>query len=585
MFGGRWFTGRGQREPLDNVGRENTLKINLGKSETGAVSLDLDRLVNSRLLLQANSGGGKSWALRRLLEQSHGHIQHLVLDIEGEFHTLREKYDYVLAARSGGDTLADVRTAPLLARRLLELGVSAILDLYELKADERKRFVRLFLESLVDAPRNLWHPVLVVVDEAHHFCPQKGEAESAAAVIDLMTRGRKRGFCGILATQRLAKLDKDAAAEANVKLIGRAGLDDDMKRASDELGLSKSDWPRLRSLHPGHFFAFGPGLSNQVIEVGVGPVETTHPRPGERAAPIQQPRAKVQAVLAKLSDLPKEAEEEAKTAAELRSQVVRLKRELRSAEAGIPTAPPKVETKIERVEIAVLKEPQLKRLETVAERLTTVGDSFRSLASEILGEVRRVSVAQRQPIQRTAPLKIAARVAPIVMQRENTGSTDNLSGPEQRILDAVAWLVSIGVDSPEQPAVAFLAGYTIGGGAYNNPRGALRTKGLIDYAGDRIRLTDAGRAAAHWPDDVLTAEELQRRVLERLPGPEQRILRVLLGAYPESVDNDDLAREAGYEPGGGAYNNPRGRLRSLGLIHYPERGRVAALPLLFLEGK
>lgn len=45
-----------------------------------AVAIDVDRLIKSRTLLTANSGGGKSWALRRLLEQTHGTVQQLVLD-------------------------------------------------------------------------------------------------------------------------------------------------------------------------------------------------------------------------------------------------------------------------------------------------------------------------------------------------------------------------------------------------------------------------------------------------------------------------------------------------------------------------
>lgn len=36
---------------------------------------------------------------------------------------------------------------------------------------------------------------------------------------------------------------------------------------------------------------------------------------------------------------------------------------------------------------------------------------------------------------------------------------------------------------------------------------------------------------------------------------------------------------------GGAFNNPRGRLRSLGLIEYPQPGFVVARPLLFLESR
>lgn len=56
----------------------------------GSNSIDLERLIESKLLIQANSGGGKSWTIRRLLEQSNGKVQQIVLDIEGEFGSLRE---------------------------------------------------------------------------------------------------------------------------------------------------------------------------------------------------------------------------------------------------------------------------------------------------------------------------------------------------------------------------------------------------------------------------------------------------------------------------------------------------------------
>src|SRR2546425_11450362 len=225
------------------------------------VNIDLPTLLDTRLLVQANSGGGKSWLIRRLLEQSHGKVQQIVIDLEGEFATLREKYDYVLAGKEG-DTPADPRSAGLLAKKLLELNVSAIIDLYELHLQERKLFVRLFLESMINAPKQLWHPCFVVIDEAHKFCPEKEQSEASSAVIDLATLGRKRGYCAILATQRLSKLHKDAAAECNNKLIGRTTLDVDMKRASEELGFTtKEQALTLRELQAGEFFAFGPAIS------------------------------------------------------------------------------------------------------------------------------------------------------------------------------------------------------------------------------------------------------------------------------------------------------------------------------------
>src|SRR5947209_12643647 len=280
-----------------------------------SVRIDLPTLLDTRLLVQANSGGGKSWLLRRLLEQSHGKVQQIVIDLEGEFATLREQYDYVLAGKEG-DTPADPRSAGLLAKRLLELQVSAIIDLYDLHYQDRKHFVRLFLESMINAPKQLWHPCLVVIDEAHKFCPEKEQSEASSALIDLATLGRKRGYCAILATQRLSKLHKDAAAECNNKLIGGTGLDVDRKRASEELGFTtKEQFLSLRSLAAGEFFAFGPAISPEVTKVTIGAVHTTHPKAGSRivtSAPIP-PTENIKKILGELKDLPQEAEEEAHT--------------------------------------------------------------------------------------------------------------------------------------------------------------------------------------------------------------------------------------------------------------------------------
>jgi len=150
------------------VPKNNLIKLNNNDS------IDLQSLINTRLLIQANSGGGKSWLLRRILEQSHSKIQQIIIDLEGEFSTLREKHDYILVGK-GGDVQIDTRNASLLARKLLQLNASAIIDLYELHHHERKHFLKLFLESMINAPKELWHPCLVIIDEAHVFCPEKGQ--------------------------------------------------------------------------------------------------------------------------------------------------------------------------------------------------------------------------------------------------------------------------------------------------------------------------------------------------------------------------------------------------------------------------
>lgn len=551
------------------------MKFEIGRG----VSVDLDTLINSRLLVQANSGAGKSWALRRLLEQSHGQVQHLVIDPEGEFASLREKFDYVLAAKNGGDTLADPRAAKLLAERLLEIGASAILDIYELKAHERIRFVRLFLEALVDAPKHLWHPAIIIVDEAHMFAPQVGEAESAGAVRDLCTRGRKRGFCAVLATQRLSKLHKDAVAECNNKLIGRSSLDVDMKRAADELGFTTREQQQsLRQMEPGEFFAFGPAISPVVTRVKVGAVSTSHPKAGSKlAGVIPPPPAKIKALLPKLSDLPAEAEARERGIAELKAEVSQLKRELTQAQK----AAPKTETTV--IEKSVVTDEHVSQLSKLVYELNGIAvkaDELSDKAVTIASQIRADMARAKAPVPPPARTPVARTTKPQIVS-EPMG---DLTGPEQRIIDAIAWLEDVGVESPEQTAVAFLAGYTFGAGGFNNPKGSLRVKGLVEYRpGNQIVLTEAGRAAANHQDGALTTEELHQRVLAKLPGPEQRILRPLLDAYPEEMKGEDVAAAAGYAFGTGGFNNPKGRLRSLGLVDYPRPGYIVAKSLLFLE--
>jgi hypothetical protein len=61
-----------------------TVAIEMGHTTAGAsATLDLEELLATRLLVQGNSGSGKSHLLRRLLEQSAPWVQQTVIDPEG----------------------------------------------------------------------------------------------------------------------------------------------------------------------------------------------------------------------------------------------------------------------------------------------------------------------------------------------------------------------------------------------------------------------------------------------------------------------------------------------------------------------
>ncbi|MEJ1157529.1 ATP-binding protein [Prosthecomicrobium sp. N25] len=251
--------------------------IELGRCGTGeSLLMDLEELLSTRLLVQGNSGSGKSHLLRRLLEQSAPHVQQAIIDPEGDFVTFAERYGHVIVdAERSPEDLARI------ALNIRRHRASAVLDLEGLDAEEQMRCAAAFLNGLFDAEREAWFPMLIAVDEAQLFAPAAaGEVAddarraSLGAMTNLMCRGRKRGLAGIIATQRLAKLAKNVAAEASNFLMGRTFLDIDMARAADLLGMERRQAEAFRDLSSGQFVALGPALSRRPVEVRIGPVET-----------------------------------------------------------------------------------------------------------------------------------------------------------------------------------------------------------------------------------------------------------------------------------------------------------------------
>ena len=133
------------------------------------IPVSLQKLIDTRALIQAGSGGGKSYMMRCLAEAVGDSMQQIIIDPEGEFYTLREKFNFALVSKEG-DIPLSLRYAEALAHTLLETSASAIIDLYELAPDQRILFVKRFLTAMINAPKELWHSCLVYIDESDKFC-------------------------------------------------------------------------------------------------------------------------------------------------------------------------------------------------------------------------------------------------------------------------------------------------------------------------------------------------------------------------------------------------------------------------------
>lgn len=341
--------------------------IEIGKDTHGTpVLVDVEELLATRLLVQGNSGSGKSHLLRRVLEQSAGLVQQIVIDPEGDFVSLADHFDHVVVEGASYSP----REIEALAGRIRQHRASVVLALEDLEVEQQIRCAAQFLTALFDAPREHWYPALVVVDEAQMFAPSAaGEmAEDTrrmtlSAMTNLMCRGRKRGLAGIVATQRLAKLAKNVAAEASNFLMGRTFLDIDMQRAADLLGMDRKQAERIRDLQRGHFLGLGPAVSRRPVAVHIGEVKSGGKHSASALTPLPQADSAAMGELLH-ADLAEEAAEK-----------------VHQPPPPPPPAPPPVEELAETMaaKVASVAEPQALSTESTAGDVDSV---LRDMAAE-----------------------------------------------------------------------------------------------------------------------------------------------------------------------------------------------------------
>jgi hypothetical protein len=572
-----------------------------------AEGLDLPlSVVTQKLAFIGLTGSGKTYAATKLAElMLDAHAQVIALDVVGTWYGLRLGRDgksagYPIPVIGGlhGDVPLEPSAGALIADLIIDRDLSAVVDISQFITSEQIRFGTDFAARFFWRRKSKPAACHLFLEECQEMIPQNisGLDKTAAKMLNVFSRlvkiGRNYGIGASFLTQRPQEVQKKCLNLSSYlfcfKLVGaheRAAIRDWVRGKGFEGDIDTT----LQGLKEGYAHLWAPEFESSSIrvlpkktydasatpEVGVKAVEPRKLTPIDIAA--------LEASMAETVERQK-----AEDPAHLKRQVAELKRKLAAAEkqTPIPDAAA-IETAVKDTErawaqklagVADMTDELLVRLADIRGRVGSV----EALREKLEGLKIPVSANGHKPAAR-APVERKPMVAARPPVRVLSEAAGELSGPEKRILNAIAWCESIGIAEPEQTAVAFLAGYTYGGGGFNNPRGSLRTKGLVDYRGSCIALTDDGRAFAEVPAAPLTTEEMHRRVMEILPGPERKVLTPLLYAYPKDMGNEQLAQESGYTAGSGGFNNPKGRLRSLGLIEYPTSGRARARDILFVD--
>lgn len=580
----------------------------------GDISIPITQYASQGNAVLGIRDSGKSYSATYLAEQLYAAgIPFVAFDPSGVWKFLRvpgsgKGLPVVVAGGKSPDLPLTPQSAPEIVRAAMKANVSLVIDLYDIhlsKADW-SRIVESCIRVLLyeNGEHGLRH---IFIEEGAEFAPQQITPDKAKvyAEVEKLARIGGNALLGYtLINQRAEQVNKAVLELCDCLFLHRQKGKNSLTSLSKWLDYSQSGDTKkiiqgLPMLPSGQCWVW-PANADHATLVKMPQKNTFHP---DRRALIANPaaanvkRVDATAFVTELKgSLEKHLQEvEANDPKLLKVRITELERTLKSSGAAtnhdIATARKEgVEEGFQaaRDEWNRQSAPHLRRhFESVFDTiLKEVTNARHSVLSQF--DVIAKSISGSNPVQRqnssafdAQEKLIPIRDHPLLKSSHEAKRNAALTGPEQRIVDAIAWLErTTDKYSHETAAVAFLAGYTIGGGAFNNPRGSLRTKGLINFQNGKMSLTEAGRELADCQDRPLSNEELHSRVLERLPGPEQKLLSELLKQYPGSLSNNDLAERAGYSPGGGAFNNPRGRLRTLGLIEY-QSGLSKASACLF----
>jgi DNA helicase HerA-like ATPase len=119
-------------------------------------------------------------------------------------------------------------------------------------------------------------PMMLVVEEAHNYCPQQGLAASSKIFRTIASEGRKFGLGLTIISQRAAKIDKNVLSQCNTQMILKVTNPNDLKAiASSVEGLTTSVADEIQRLPIGVALVIG-GNIQMPLFVEVRSRETRH---------------------------------------------------------------------------------------------------------------------------------------------------------------------------------------------------------------------------------------------------------------------------------------------------------------------
>jgi uncharacterized protein len=216
--------------------------------------MDISTFVGKSAALLGITGSGKTNTAAVLIEEllSNG-LPLTIVDIEGEYWGLKERFEVLVAGRSEhSELLIGPENAAQVAEISLTRGISVILDLSEYTQEESYDFLVSYFTRLWEVAGKEKKPYQIVLEEAHEWIPEGTKTPLKAILTRIALRGRKRGLGIILMSQRSAKVAKDVLTQTSLLFLHRVIHPTDMKVYKDLIPLPSAEVERVVSaLQPG----------------------------------------------------------------------------------------------------------------------------------------------------------------------------------------------------------------------------------------------------------------------------------------------------------------------------------------------
>ena len=119
-------------------------------------------------------------------------------------------------------------------------------------------------------------PLMMIVEEAHNYCPQQGQVATSRIMKTIAGEGRKFGLGLGIITQRPAKVDKNVLSQCNTQIILKVTNPIDLKAITSSVeGLTGNMEEEIQTLPIGTALVMGGNISMPLF-VEVRPRETKH---------------------------------------------------------------------------------------------------------------------------------------------------------------------------------------------------------------------------------------------------------------------------------------------------------------------